>query len=150
MKKIILSFVVTSMFFICIAQDVITDTKVKSLNGKEISFSNITNIKDTPVVVSFWATWCIPCVAELENINDEMSEWQSKTPFKFIGIATDDTRTSQRVKSFVKGKGWQFDVYTDANQELKRALSVTDVPHVLIIKNNKIRSEEHTSELQSH
>lgn len=114
------------------------NVKVKNLNGQEINFSDIISVKDTPVVVSFWATWCIPCIAELDNINDELKERQEQTPFKFIGIAIDDSRTSQRVKSFVKGKGWQFDVFLDINSELKRAVSVTDVPHVLIIKNSKI------------
>jgi thiol-disulfide isomerase/thioredoxin len=121
------------------SQDNLTSVKLKSISGKEVSFSDIAaTSKDTLVVVSFWATWCIPCIAELDNINDEYKERQSAKPFKFIGIAIDDSRTAQRVKSFVKGKGWKFEVYQDINSELKRALNVTDVPHVLIIKNNKI------------
>lgn len=121
------------------SQESLPSIKIKSISGKEINFSEIaTASKDTLLVVSFWATWCIPCVAELDNISDEIKEKQAIKPFKFIGIAIDDSRTAQRVKPFVKGKGWQFDVYTDVNSDLKRALNVTDVPHVLIIKNNKI------------
>ena len=121
------------------AQENFASIKLKNINGKEISFSQITNTsKDTLVVVAFWATWCIPCIAELDNINDEYQEIQNKKPFKFVGISIDDTRTATRVKSFVKGKGWQFDIFLDINSELKRALSVTDVPQVIIIKNNKI------------
>jgi thiol-disulfide isomerase/thioredoxin len=121
------------------SQESLPSIKIKSISGKEINFSEIAKAsKDTLLVVSFWATWCIPCVAELDNISDEIKEKQAIKPFKFIGIAIDDSRTAQRVKPFVKGKGWQFDVYTDVNSDLKRALNVTDVPHVLIIKNNKI------------
>jgi thioredoxin-like negative regulator of GroEL len=42
------------------------------------------------------------------------------------------------VKPFVRGKGWKFDVFTDVNSELKRALNITDVPHVILFKNGKI------------
>jgi peroxiredoxin len=88
--------------------------------------------------VSLWATWCIPCINELENIHEQYAERQKQTPFKIVAISIDDSRTSARVKSFVKGKGWTFDIYLDENSDLKRALNINDVPHVLIIKKGKI------------
>ncbi len=113
--------------------------KLKSVNGQTIDFADLAaSSKDTMVVLSFWATWCIPCITELETINDEMEEKQAIRPFKFIGVSIDDSRTSQRVKPFIKGKGWKFEILMDINSELKRALNITDVPHVLIIKDNKI------------
>ena len=90
------------------------------------------------VVLSFWATWCIPCITELESINDELEEKQKIRPFHFIGVSIDDSRTEKRVKPFIKGKGWTFEVLLDNNSELKRALNITDVPHVLILKDGKI------------
>ncbi len=134
--------VITCIFFLSFnanSQESFPSIKIKSISGKEVNLSDIAlKNKDTLIVVSFWATWCIPCIAELDNINDELIEKQAIKPFKFIGVAVDDSRTSQRVKPFVKGKGWQFDVLIDVNSELKRALNITDIPHVLIIKNNKI------------
>lgn len=113
--------------------------KLKSVSGKTIDFADLAaSSKDTMVVLSFWATWCIPCITELETINDEMEEKQAIRPFKFIGVSIDDSRTAQRVKPFIKGKGWKFEILMDINSELKRALNITDVPHVLIIKDNKI------------
>ncbi|MFY7965682.1 MAG: TlpA family protein disulfide reductase [Chitinophagaceae bacterium] len=121
------------------SQDNFTNVKLKSILGKEVNFADIAkNSKDTIVVVSFWATWCIPCITELDNINDEYEEISKKRSFKFIGISIDDSRTANRVRPFVLGRNWQFDVYLDVNSELKRALNITDVPHVLIIKDNKI------------
>ena len=113
--------------------------KLKSISGKTVDFADLAaSSKDTMVVISFWATWCVPCITELETINDELEEKQAIRPFKFIGVSIDDSRTSQRVKPFIKGKGWKFEVLMDINSELKRALNITDVPHVLILKDNKI------------
>jgi len=123
----------------CIAQENLPSVKLKSVLGKTIDIKELANeTKDTPLVISFWASWCVPCISELDNINDELESMQSIKKFSFFGVAIDDARTTKKVKSFVKGKGWNFDVLLDENSELKRALNITDVPHVLIIKNNKI------------
>jgi cytochrome c biogenesis protein CcmG, thiol:disulfide interchange protein DsbE len=63
---------------------------------------------------------------------------QKETPFKIAAVSIDDSRTSSRVKSFVAGRGWNFDIYLDVNSDLKRALNINDVPHILIIKKGKI------------
>jgi len=57
---------------------------------------------------------------------------------EIIAVATDDARTEKRVKPMVKGKGWNYTVLLDTNQDLKRKLSIANVPYLLIVKNNKI------------
>jgi len=142
MKKLVSVSIISLFVFNALsvkAQENFPSIKLKSVSGQTIDFADLAaSSKDTMVVLSFWATWCIPCVTELETINDELEEKQAIRPFKFIGVSIDDSRTSQRVKPFIKGKGWKFEVMMDINSELKRALNITDVPHVLILKDNKI------------
>jgi hypothetical protein len=38
----------------------------------------------------------------------------------------------------LNGKGWSYQVLLDSNQELKRALSIVNVPYTIVLKNNKI------------
>ena len=120
------------------AQNSLPDTKIKSLQGNEVMFNSFGNTRDTAVIISFWATWCIPCIQELNTIHDQYEDRQKETPFRFIAISIDDARTMQKVKPFVAGKGWPYEIYLDVNSDLKRALNIIDVPHILVIKNGKI------------
>ena len=120
------------------AQNALPDTRIKSLTGNEVMFNSFGNTRDTAVIISFWATWCIPCIQELNTIHDQYEDRQKETPFRFIAISIDDARTMQKVKPFVAGKGWPYEIYLDVNSDLKRALNIIDVPHILIIKNGKI------------
>jgi cytochrome c biogenesis protein CcmG, thiol:disulfide interchange protein DsbE len=137
MRITAIALVLLASSFSLAAQNELPDVKIRELSGKEISFNTFGN-SDTAIIVSLWATWCIPCITELEAINDQYDERQKETPFKLIAISVDDTRTSSRVRSFVTGKGWEFPIYLDRNNDLKRALNIIDVPHTLIIKNGKI------------
>lgn len=122
----------------CLAQNELPAAKIRTLAGTEVSFNTIAAAGDTATVVSFWATWCIPCITELETINDELPDLMKVVPLKFVAISIDDARTTAKVRSFAAGKGWDFIFYTDANNDLKRALNINDIPHILIIKKGQI------------
>jgi cytochrome c biogenesis protein CcmG, thiol:disulfide interchange protein DsbE len=108
------------------------------MKGQYISFKSFGNHTDTAIIISFFTTWCIPCINELEAINEQYQDWMQEVPLRVIAISVDDSRTSARVGSLVKGKGWTFPVYLDTNNDLKRSLNINDIPHVVIIKNGKI------------
>ena len=137
MKKLCIAIVYVLTTHFAFAQSDLPNIKIKTLDGQEVSFNNLGS-SDTAIIVSLWATWCVPCIQELETISDQYDERQKETPFRLIAISIDDARTTKRVKPFVKGKGWPFEIYLDVNSDLKRALNINDVPHVLVIKNGKI------------
>lgn len=138
MLKFSLAIICVTICFSVFCQNELPDTRIRDLSGRSVNFKDIGAPKDTAVIVSFWATWCIPCINELEAINDKYHDIQKEIPFKMIAISVDDARTSSRVKSFAAGKGWDFDIYLDINNDLKRALNINDMPHILIIKNGRI------------
>jgi len=111
---------------------------LKSLEGAVVNTSTFDN-NDAPIVISFWATWCKPCVTELTNIAEVYEEWQKETGVKIIAISIDDARNQSKVAPFVNGKGWDYEVYLDPNADLKRAMNVNLVPHTFLLdKDNQI------------
>ncbi len=106
--------------------------KLKTLDGKTVDISQIKN-DGNPIVISFWATWCKPCKAELNTIAEEYDDWVDETGVKLIAVSIDDARSSGRVEPYVNGQGWDYTVLLDPNGDLKRAMNVNNVPHTFLI-----------------
>jgi len=112
--------------------DKIPAATLKKLDGSKVNSSTFSN-DGKPIIISFWATWCKPCKKELDNIAEEWDEWTKETGVKLIAISIDDTRSSGKVVTDVKTKGWKYEVYLDENQDFKRAMNVNNVPHTFLV-----------------
>lgn len=135
MKKIILSLFAFALFsFISVNGDgdKIPAATVKKLDGSKVNSNTFTN-NGKPIIISFWATWCKPCKKELDAIAENYPEWVKETGVKLIAISIDDVRSSGKVVTDVKSKGWEYEVYIDENQDFKRAMNVNNVPHTFIV-----------------
>jgi cytochrome c biogenesis protein CcmG/thiol:disulfide interchange protein DsbE len=135
MKKkltvIILSLSILLFGFV-LGEKKVPSVNIKDLQNKVVNTSSFSN-NGKPIIISFWATWCSPCKKELNNIADFYEDWQEETGVKLIAISIDDTRFLSRVKPYVLVSGWEYEVYTDANQDFKRAMNVNNVPHIFLI-----------------
>lgn len=135
MRKFLLTSALISFFSILAIAgdgDKIPATTVKKLDGTKVNSSTFTN-NGKPIIISFWATWCKPCKKELDAIQESYAEWTKETGVKLIAISIDDVRSSGKVVTDVKSKGWDFEIYLDENQDFKRAMNVNNVPHTFLV-----------------
>ena len=58
---------------------------VKDLDGNTVDIRNAGD-SGKLTVISFWATWCAPCIKELEAINDHYAEWQTKYNMQLVAV----------------------------------------------------------------
>ena len=53
-----------------------------------------------PVVLNFWATWCVPCAAEMPLLNEMQKRYKGRVLFLAASIDDDDMKPS--IESFIK------------------------------------------------
>jgi thiol-disulfide isomerase/thioredoxin len=135
MNRSILILFLFSFSSLAISQTRLPTIVLKSVDGEEMKLSDFATLKK-PLVISFWATYCNPCLQEFEAITDLYKEWKKEVDFEFIAVSIDDSRSASKVKSMASGRDWPFIVLIDENQEIKRAMNVTDIPFYFIFDRN--------------
>lgn len=117
---------------------------IQTVYGEMMSTSDIEN-DGNPIILSFWATWCKPCIKELNTINEVYYDWQDETGVKLVAVSIDNARSSSKVLPMVNGKGWDYEVYLDPNGDFKRAMGVNMIPHTFLLNGDGEVVWQHTS-----
>ena len=113
-------------------------TQVKTLDGGNVNFNKAFE-PGKVTLVSFWATWCVPCKKEIKNIRENLATWKSEVDFNYMTVSVDDSRATAQVRAYAKSQGWDFPAYLDPNSDLKRSLNFQNVPFTIIVdKNGKV------------
>ncbi|NCA75742.1 MAG: TlpA family protein disulfide reductase [Alphaproteobacteria bacterium] len=149
MKKISVLLFLLVVSAAIYAQNVFTYKKlpsvnIKDLKGQPFSTDSITN-NGKPIIVSFWATWCKPCVRELTTISDVYDDWVKETGVKLVAVSIDDSRSVPLVAPMINGKGWEYQVLLDPNSDFKRAMNVVTVPQTFLLNGKGEVVWQHTT-----
>ena len=132
-KSIILLTTLLLIYGVTFSQErSLPNIEVKTLKGNSFNIQDLDN-DGSPMVISFWATWCKPCKKELNTIAEVYEDWQEETGVKLVAISIDDSRSASKVKPYVNSSGWEYQVYLDPNRELSRSLGVSTVPHTFLL-----------------
>ena len=123
-----------SIFFAAttlVAQE-LPSTTLKALNGQSVNIQDAIS-EEVPTIISFWATWCKPCIKELTAFMDYAIDLEEEIGAKVLAVSIDDSRNSARVAPMVEVQGWEYTILLDENQDLKRNLGIVNVPFTLVL-----------------
>ena len=73
-------------------------------------------------MISFWATWCVPCKRELDDLAKLYRE-RNKEGLEVLAIATDGPETFAAIRGVAKRHRWPFRVLPDPSGEVTSVLN---------------------------
>ena len=118
--------------------------RLKDISGKTVDTSKLNN-DGKPLLISFFALWCKPCMKELKAISEVYEEWQEQTGVRLIAVSVDDSRSTDKVPVAVRAQGFEWTTLLDPNSELKRAMGVNQIPHLFLLDGKGNIVWQHTS-----
>ena len=107
--------------------------KLIDLDGKYIELNKETG--NGPILLSFWATWCKPCLEEMAEYNKIHDQYKDKG-FTLLAISTDTEKSIAKVKPYIKSKGYNFTVLLDTNNEAARKYYAQQMPYTVLLDKN--------------
>ena len=101
--------------------------------------------KGNVVLVNVWATWCLPCRAEIPELQKLHDEY-AKRGFKVVGISVDEGDVAE-VKKFVAEQKMTYPVGLDPDGRIANLLQTMVLPTSVLVDRNGTIVWRHTGAL---
>ncbi len=101
---------------------------LRDLEGRDISLSDFHR---KPVLLNFWATWCIPCRTEMPSMERLHREYKEKG-LVILAVSV-DRKSTEKVKKFVKELNLTFPILLDPPGKTFRTYKVYAIPATFLI-----------------
>lgn len=109
--------------------NIITDITYTDENAKQYQFDAS---KQRLTALHFWATWCVPCVKELPQVNEAQKKYANKG-FKVIALSLDGNNI-ENVKIFYKdNKIEDLDLSFDPEMKEFQKFKIRGLPTTIFI-----------------
>jgi len=135
MLILLVTFAVPSLFISCTrSQEAVNNLYFKDLSvhflNQDDGQVKLADYKGSPVVVNFWASWCIPCRQEMPFLEQSWREHRDEG-VKFIGINVMDDR--EGALEYLKSLDVTFPNLYDPTGSIANSFNVSALPVTLFV-----------------
>lgn len=103
------------------------DFTLTNLEGKEVTLAEF---RDRPVIINFWATWCVPCRREMPGFQRAFETYQADG---LIILAVNFEEEANLVRPFIEEFGLTFEILYDTQAEVSQTYQVTGLPRTVFV-----------------
>ncbi len=103
---------------------------VHDLDNKLVSTDSL--IEKGPLIIDFWATWCVPCMSEFKFLKRIVAEHKDKN-LKVLAISQDAPSEDAKVRQTVRSRRLPFIVAMDRDKTIGRKYFVSALPSLYLI-----------------
>src|SRR5438067_9014782 len=82
-----------------------------------------------PVMLNFWATWCIPCRSEMPDIEREWRAWKGRV--EIVGV--DDGESASPIRSFAHEVGVSYPLWRGPTATVDRLVQAPGLPYPIFL-----------------
>jgi thiol-disulfide isomerase/thioredoxin len=96
------SLKIAGITLLCIALPALAGDAAPNLELHDLKGAHhkLEEYRGRPVVLNFWATWCVPCAAEMPLLNEMQRRYQGRVLFIAASVEDDDMKPA--VQAFIK------------------------------------------------
>lgn len=96
-------------------------TEFETFSGQTTTLSGY---EGKPTVVNFWASWCVPCVTEMPDLEAVHQEAGGRVAF--VGLSTDFKRSE--AQEMAERTGVTYDLGYDSDERIVREFVTVGIP----------------------
>jgi peroxiredoxin len=100
-----------------------------TLGGDTLSLADL---RGQAVMLNIWATWCIPCRAEMPGLQS-LHEQLGEEGLRVVGVSIDAGGATESVRMFLEDFGITFTILHDPSERVTRAFRTMGVPETFLI-----------------
>jgi thiol-disulfide isomerase/thioredoxin len=116
-----------------LSKDTAPDFNLRSPEGKRLNLKSM--LKDGPVLLDFWATWCKPCVKAMLKLQQVYDDYKDQG-LTVVGVNEDGPRGQSKVKPFLRARKLTFPIALDSDGGLMKRMRVTALPTTILVDRN--------------
>ena len=122
------------------SRDPAPPASIEALDGGRVELGDLLG---KVVVISFWATWCRPCLQELPHMQRFLDTWGDQG-LEVLAISTDQPDSFSQVRSIVRRNNWTMQILLDPEGSVTQLLNPRgNNPFTIIIDRNGRIVETH-------
>ncbi len=100
-------------------------------------------LRGRPVLLNFWATWCIPCRAEMPELQHEATQWGGRVAI----VGVDDGEDAATIRSFTDQLGITYALWRDDSGQVDRLLNAPGLPYSIFLDRGGLVRQVHLGQM---